>query len=126
MLFQYIFALLPAVATAVYGVPTELVHVERRGGDHHSVVYDGDGCSGDTLDTQINFGCGGTCHQVSNIQSVLLVQATTGNPKPTADFFASSDCTGSRVLHAGIFSGEHSGCSDMPSTANSYYLYYNC
>jgi hypothetical protein len=101
------------------------VFLHSRSGDHHSVVYNGAGCSGNTIDTVVNFGCGGVCHSVSNIQSVLLVQEGTGNPKPTAQFFSDGDCKNS-IQSAGIFRGEHSGCTSMSQTANSYYLYFDC
>jgi hypothetical protein len=99
--------------------------VEARSGHHRAIIYNGAGCTGNTLDTEIDFGCGGTCHQVSNIASVLLVQDGTGNPKPTADFFSDGNCKTS-IAHAGIFKGEHSGCTNMPSTASSFYLYFDC
>jgi hypothetical protein len=90
-------------------------------------VYSGNGCSGADLGAVVNFGCGGICHQSDNpIYSILLKQDGTGNPKPTASLFAGTNCDGAVVAKAGIFSGEHSGCTDLKNPARSYYLYFNC
>lgn len=99
-----------------------------QSGTRTATIFDGGSCTGSSIDSFVNFGCGGTCHSYPNrnIVSVLLNQQFTGNPKPTADFYASSDCSGSRVLHAGILNSQNAGCSNMPSTAHSFYLYHNC
>jgi hypothetical protein len=102
-------------------------NLAARSGNHEANVYSGSFCSGTGLGSTVNFGCGGTCHQTgSDIYSILLNQDGTGNPKPTASLFSGSNCDGTQVASAGIFSGEHSGCTNLGSPARSYYLYFNC
>ncbi|PGH12964.1 hypothetical protein AJ79_03937 [Helicocarpus griseus UAMH5409] len=130
MLFK-LAAILPMLATLAIGAPLNETPTEAglvvRSGDRQASVYSGSGCSGVTLGADRNFGCGGTCHQTSSpIFSILLVQENVGNPKPTASLFAGRNCDGEQVASAGIFAGEHSGCTNLGKGAYSYYLYYDC
>ncbi|KAN0112452.1 hypothetical protein V8E51_005403 [Hyaloscypha variabilis] len=126
MFSQTIFTVLPAFFLLALGAPAvEEAALEARSGDHYAVVYNGAGCTGSSLDVEINFGCGGTCHQVGGIASILLSQAGTGNPKPTAELYSDSNCENG-ITHAGIFSGQNDGCTNTAETANSFYLYFNC
>jgi hypothetical protein len=96
-----------------------------RGGNHYAVVWSNPGCSGTNLLTQVNYGCGGTCYQVSNAFSINLSQDTTGGAKPTANLFSDSNCKDS-VAKAGIFKGNNDGCTSTQYGVNSLYLYFNC
>jgi hypothetical protein len=100
-------------------------HLIRRDGNHEAVFYDGILCSGNTLDTQVNFGCGGECHQVSGGGSILLKQDSTKGKQPSANLYSDSYCT-TQIGKAGIYSGEHSGCTNSNGLFNSVYLYYGC
>jgi hypothetical protein len=115
----------PVQETILEEISTARATCATTGGDHSANVYNGLYCSGDSLGRWINFGCGGTCHTVSDGWSVLLYQTTSGNPKPTADFFSDTGCK-NKVLHAGIESGQVAGCTNSNSQFNSFYLYYNC
>ncbi|KAK1753651.1 hypothetical protein QBC47DRAFT_415421 [Echria macrotheca] len=123
---------LPLLATAVLAIPApaeeaSAFNLMARSGNHEANVYTGNFCSGNSVGSTVNFGCGGVCHTANqDIWSILLNQDGTGNPKPTADLFSGSNCDGNKVSHAGIFSGEHSGCTNLNSPARSYYLYFNC
>lgn len=96
-----------------------------RGGNHYAVVWSNPGCSGTDLLTQVNFGCGGTCYTVSNAFSIALSEDSTGGPQPTASLFSDSSCN-DLVAKAGIYSGNHDGCTSTQYGVNSVYLYYNC
>ena len=97
-------------------------------GNHIAVIYTDLDCSGSSINKWVNFGCGGQCWALGRASSILLTQQGTGNPKPTANLYNSNNCQGS-FEKAGIFSGEHSGCTNANSgqyTWGSAYLYYNC
>ena len=97
-------------------------------GNHIAVIYTDLDCSGSSINKWVNFGCGGECWALGRASSILLTQEYTGNPKPTANLYSSNNCQGS-FERAGIFSGEHSGCTNANSgqyTWGSAYLYYNC
>jgi hypothetical protein len=94
---------------------------------HVATVFAGTFCTGTNLGSTTNFGCGGTCHTASsNINSILLNQEGTGNPKPTADLFSGTNCDGDKVFHAGVFSGQNAGCSSLTVPARSYFLFFDC
>jgi hypothetical protein len=97
----------------------------RRGGNHEAVIYDAIYCSGDVLATVVNFGCGGTCHQVTGGASIFLKQDSTKGAQPTANLFTDSNCK-NKLGSAGIYSGQYSGCTNPNGDFNSVYLYYNC
>ncbi|KAM7183260.1 hypothetical protein V8F20_012681, partial [Naviculisporaceae sp. PSN 640] len=98
-----------------------------RGGSRTATVYSGTSCLGTNIGTVSNFGCGGTCWVSSvDIWSIKLVQETTTLPNPSANLYASSDCSGSRLARAGIWDWYLEGCTSMPSAARSFYVYYNC
>ncbi|KAK4233653.1 hypothetical protein C8A03DRAFT_38626 [Achaetomium macrosporum] len=106
---------------------TNLTALVARSGTHTATVFAGTFCTGTNLGSTVNFGCGGTCHTASdNINSILLNQEGTGNPKPTADLFSGTNCDGTKVAHAGIFSGEHAGCTNLDTPARSYFLFFDC
>ncbi|CAJ2512029.1 Uu.00g076540.m01.CDS01 [Anthostomella pinea] len=56
------------------------------------------------------------------------IDITPRSGERTATVYSGSSCSGTDlgVLSAGIFNGEHSGCSNTGSAARSYYLYYDC
>ncbi|KAK4208365.1 hypothetical protein QBC37DRAFT_78882 [Rhypophila decipiens] len=111
-------------ATAILASPAALA---PRGGDHTATVFSGNSCTGTAIQSEENFGCGGVCFSVGqDINSILLNQATTGNPKPTADLWSGDDCDGTKVGHAGIFSGQNAGCTTLSSPARSYFLFFDC
>lgn len=82
---------------------------------------------GNSVFEKREFGCGGECHPFDSAMSILLRQAGVGNPKPTADLFSDYNCK-TMIQHAGIFKGEHSGCTSFKSgdVAHSAYLYFDC
>jgi hypothetical protein len=96
-----------------------------RGGNYQAVLWSNTGCSGTNLLTQVDFGCGGTCYQVSNANSIALSQDTTGGKKPTANLYSDSNCE-TFIVKAGILSGNHDGCTNTPYPVNSVYLYFGC
>lgn len=100
---------------------------EVRSGSHLANIYSGSDCTGYTVLSVKDFGCGGTCYQFGRGSSVFLQQDGTGNPKPTVDLFTSNTCSGNPD-HAGIYTGEHSGCTNADSQGKwgSAYLYYDC
>ena len=100
---------------------------EARSGSHIANIYTDLDCAGRTVLSVKNFGCGGTCYQFGRASSILLLQDGTGNPKPTANLYASNTCSGT-PNKAGIFSGEHSGCTNAASQGiwGSAYLYFDC
>jgi hypothetical protein len=102
-------------------------HLTRRSGNREAVIYDAIYCSGDVLDTETNFGCGGTCHQVSGGASILLKQDSKKGAQPTASLFSDSYCK-NKIASAGIYSGQYSGCTNVNDNDvfNSVYLYYDC
>lgn len=106
---------------------SDVQNITARSGWRTANVYSGNFCSGQTLASTINFGCGGTCHKVNNeIWSILLNQEGTGNPKPTASLFSGTNCDGQQVASAGIYKNNYSGCTNLNNPARSYYLYWNC
>jgi len=98
-----------------------------RSGSHLANIYSGLDCTGYTIISVKDFGCGGTCYRLDRASSVFIQQEDTGNPKPTVDLYTSNTCSGTPD-HAGIYSGEHSGCTNANSQGiwGSAYLYYNC
>ena len=102
-------------------------NISAYGGYHRASVYSSDRCSGQPILDIENFGCGGTCYGLSDGHSILLRQATTGNPKPTANLYHSGDCRGGHTS-AGIWRGQLVGCTGNPSSQGwrSVYLYFNC
>ncbi|KAK4226023.1 hypothetical protein QBC38DRAFT_500763 [Podospora fimiseda] len=124
-------AALAAIAHAAPAAELDIIEPENhnitaRSGWRTANVYTGSFCSGQTLGSHINFGCGGSCHKVDGqIWSILLNQEGTGNPKPTASLFMGDNCSGQHVS-AGIYKNQHSGCTNLNNPAKSYYLYWNC
>ncbi|KAN0071011.1 hypothetical protein V8E54_011176 [Elaphomyces granulatus] len=104
---------------------TDSLLVRRGGENHEATVWSSPGCSGTDLLSVPNFGCGGTCYPVSNAVSILLQQDTTKQPHPSANLYSDSNCQ-NFVAKAGIYSGEHTGCTDTSYGVYSLYLYYNC
>ncbi|KAI3319001.1 hypothetical protein HD806DRAFT_510653 [Xylariaceae sp. AK1471] len=111
-------------AGPVANVDTD-VAMAKRGGSHTATLFDSESCVGNTVGSFQDFGCGGTCHPVNNAHSILLNQATTGNPKPTASLFSDSNCQ-NQVGSAGIFSGQNAGCTNEGTAVNSVFLFFNC
>src|SRR3569833_278770 len=99
--------------------------LEARSGNPTITVYSGLGCGGTELSFLQIPKCQRVCHSVSGIRGSLLMIDSTSNPKPTADFFTSSDCSGSSFQHTWIGAGTTS-CSNINPVANSFYAYYNC
>ncbi|KAN0073129.1 hypothetical protein V8E54_008349 [Elaphomyces granulatus] len=114
MFFKNLFVTLPVLmplalcAPANTAIDADSLLVPRKG-DIEATVWSNPGCTGTDLLTQVNFGCGGTCYQVSNAYSILLQRSNKG-PKPTATLFADSNCK-SQLASAGIYNGEYSGCT---------------
>ncbi|KFY04370.1 hypothetical protein V491_09376 [Pseudogymnoascus sp. VKM F-3775] len=124
MLRLAVFTAFAALGSAM-AIDTEAVNIVERSGDHYANVYGGQYCSGDVLAAVPEFGCGGQCHKITNGVSILLGQSGTGNPKPTASYFSDSNCQ-HQIGSAGIYAGEHTGCTNSGQFFNSFYLYFNC
>ncbi|KAN0085007.1 hypothetical protein V8E54_001474 [Elaphomyces granulatus] len=130
MFFKNLLVTLPLLMPLALGAPANPAIdtnslLVPRGGNHEATVWSNPGCSGTDLLTQVNFGCGGTCYQVSNAYSILLQQSSKWGAQPTANLYSDSNCK-SQVAKAGIYSGEYSGCTNTDYGVNSIYLYYNC
>ncbi|KAI8623336.1 hypothetical protein F5Y19DRAFT_493085 [Xylariaceae sp. FL1651] len=103
----------------------EVAALVKRGGDHSANFFTGSSCTGSSLASSLNFGCGGTCIRLNGAHSILLNEQTTDNPKPTASLFSDGNCK-NQTGSAGINSGQNAGCTNLNTAANSAYLYYNC
>lgn len=95
-----------------------------------------DGICSSRLFRIANFGCG-VCVSVKysfcntcTWGSSWLWRQTNDNPYPTADWYASNDCSGSRVHHQGIESGKSFSCDTVARYGVSRYqsamLYQGC
>jgi hypothetical protein len=93
--------------------------------DHSAYAYAGRDC---TIydDARYDFECGKGCWPTADGWSSIFLQYSGSGAKPTADCFASSDCTGTRVSHNGIENEHTSGCSNQPRQVHSCYLYFKC
>lgn len=98
---------------------------EALNGWRSASLYSAPYCTAENVGYYYNFGCGGTCYQISGARSILLYQESAGNPVPTADLFSDTNCK-NKVTHAGIWKGNVAGCSSWDTTAQSVYLYWNC
>ncbi|KFY21631.1 hypothetical protein V493_07241, partial [Pseudogymnoascus sp. VKM F-4281 (FW-2241)] len=123
--FQSIKMLKLAALAALAALTSATVSLAERSGKHFANAYSANSCSGQVLATVHEFGCGGQCHRVSGGHSILLSQEGTGNPKPTAAYYSDENCQ-HHLGDAGIFKGEHSGCTNSRETFGSFYLYFNC
>jgi hypothetical protein len=93
--------------------------------DHSAYAYGGRDCT-NYEDARYEFECGKACWPTADGWSSIFLQYSGSGAKPTADCFASSDCTGTRVSHNGIENEHTSGCSNQPRQVHSRYLYFNC
>ncbi len=120
--------------TLVYNVASNNTLVGRAGNPRFT-LYDGLSCSGnviliDYIDNKSNCNKKSrSCGAAAGIRSVLLMQDNDKNPKPTMDFYESSDCSDRNFRHVNIGAG-NSACCDMPGLsngiANGYYAYNDC
>jgi len=89
-------------------------------------LYDSQYCSGNILNTLVDFGCGGQCFPLPYAgMSVYLDQDKGGNPKPTIDVFSDSNCQ-TKVGHDGISGNQNGGCTNSDTPFLSYYAYFDC
>lgn len=99
--------------------------LEARSGGNAWEGYTSSGCGGTQIGRVTNFGCG-VCYTGNYfIYSGWLWREGTGNPYPTADYYTVAGCSGSKLHHQGILSGQHTSCDGITRAA-SVILYQGC
>ncbi|KAK4217118.1 hypothetical protein QBC37DRAFT_451644 [Rhypophila decipiens] len=99
----------------------------RGGGNDWQAFGNYDSCHQPSLGGLNNFGCGAcfTPAGGSVIRSGWLYREKLSGDYPTVDYYSGTGCTGSRVHHQGIYSGQHTSC-DYFGDAYSAVVYQGC
>ena len=99
--------------------------LEARGGRNSFLAFSRPACSGSIIVTVSDFGCGACYTSGVGVSSGRLWRETTANPYPTVDFYSGPNCSGTKIHHQGIFSGQHESCDDI-NQAVSFVVYQGC